>query len=182
MGGKKTSSIALLDPAIKAEVDRAIREDRATIADIVALIKGMGADASKSAVGRYKQSAEKQMETYRQAQEVAKVWVQQIGDAPEGDVGRLVVELVRMLAFRSVSAMGDAEEPLGPEDLMFLSKAMKDLASADKTAVDREINRQALQRQVKAAAESVTKVAKQNGLTAEAVQTIRAQILGIKAK
>lgn len=182
MGGKKTSTIAKLDPAIKAEVDKAIREGRATLDDIVQLIKGMGAEASKSAVGRYAVNAKKQMETYRQAQEVSKVWVQQIGEAPEGDVGRLVVELVRMLAFKSISAMGEEEKGLEPEDLMFLAKAMKDLAGADKTAIDREINRQALQRQVKAAAEVVTKVAKKNGLTADAVQTIRAEILGIKVK
>jgi hypothetical protein len=182
MGGKKTSTIAKLDPVIKAEVDKAIREGRATIEDIVALIQKMGAQASKSAVGRYAVNAKKQMETYRQAQEVSKVWIQQIGDAPEGDVGRLVVELVRMLAFKSVSAMGEEDTSVSPEDLMFLSKAMKDLAGADKTAVDREINRQALQRQIKAAADNVEKVAKSNGLTADAVQAIRAQILGIKVK
>jgi hypothetical protein len=136
------SSIAQLAPEIRAAVDAAIREGRATIADIVALIGGMGASASKSAVGRYKKTAEEQMKRYREAQEVAKVWVAKMGEEPEGNVGRLLPEMLRLVAFQTISTLQEPNEegvlPVAtPDDIMLLAKAFDHLSRAEKTGVDR---------------------------------------------
>lgn len=171
MGRKST--IQQLDPRIKTEVDSAIREGRATIDEIVAIVRSMGGDASRSSVGRYKQQAEAQMARYREAQEIAKVWIGKLQADPEGDVGRLLAEMLRTTAF---STLGDMEAAT-PEDLMFLAKALKDLASTDKLTADRIllVRREA----AKEAAEKVASVGKAKGLSADTVAELRREILGV---
>ncbi|WP_304308079.1 phage protein Gp27 family protein [Pseudacidovorax intermedius] len=170
------SSVTKLPPEIKEAVDAAIREGRATIADIVAMVRQMGGEVSESAAGRYVKNARERLEDYRQAQQVAAVWCDKIGKEPQGNVGRMILEMLRVIAYKS---MGDLET-VSPEDLMFLSKAMKDLAGADKTMVDREINLLKLMA-VKAqeVAASVEKTAKKAGLSDDTINTIKSQILGI---
>lgn len=169
----RKSSIVQMDPRIRAAVDAAIREGRATIADIVAIVDELGGVVSKSAVGRYKQQAEAQMARYREAQEVAKVWIGKLQADPEGDVGRLLAEMLRTTAFQT---LGDIEAG-SPQDVMFLAKALKDLASADKLTADRIllVRREA----AKDAAEKVSSVGKAKGLSAETVEALRKEILGV---
>jgi hypothetical protein len=169
----RKSSIKQLDPRIKAEVDAAIREDRATIDDIVAIVHALGGDASRSAVGRYKQRAEEQMKRYREAQEVAKVWIGKLQTDPEGDVGRLLAEMLRTTAFQTI---GDLDAGT-PQDIMFLGKALKDLASADTLTANRimVVRREA----AKEAAVVAVKEAKGAGLSDEAAEMIRKKILGV---
>ena len=89
----RRSSVAKLDPRIRESVDRAIRENRATIDDIVDKLDGiMGEDApSRSAVGRYVKGAREQMQRYREAQEMAKVWVGKLEDDMEQCADRRLV-------------------------------------------------------------------------------------------
>ena len=173
MARGRKSSVVTMDPAIREAVDAAIREGRATIADIVALIRELGGSVSKSAVGRYKQQAESQMQRYREAQEVAKVWIGKLQADPEGDVGRLLAEMLRTTAFQT---LGDMESGT-PQDVMFLAKALKDLAGADKLTADRIllVRREA----AKEAAEKVTTVGKAKGLTKDTVEALRREILGV---
>lgn len=169
----RKSTIKQLDLRIKSAVDEAIRDDRATIDDIVAIIGSMGGDASRSAVGRYKQKAEEQMKRYREAQEVAKVWIGKLQTDPEGDVGRLLAEMLRTTAFQTI---GDIDEAT-PQDIMFLGKALKDLASADTLTANRimVVRREA----AKEAAVVAVKEAKGAGLSDEAAEMIRKKILGV---
>lgn len=171
MAGK--SSIKQLDPQIKAAVDEAIRENRHTIDDIVALIVEMGGEASRSSVGRYKLKAEEQMQKYREAQEVAKVWVGKLQQDPEGDIGRLLGEMLRTVAFQTIGDM-DAGSSM---DIMLLAKALKDMAGADKLTAERILK--VREDATREAAEKVTAMAKTKGLTADTVAALRAEILGV---
>jgi len=172
----RKSSIDLLDARIQDAVNAAIKEGRASIDGIVDLIKGMGGDASRSAVGRYVQSQNEKLEHFRQAQETAKVWVDKIGKEPEGDVGRLLIEMLRVISYRTMSDMDSAD----PQDLMFLGKAIKDISSADKVMIDREAAvRKLVAAQVVKAAEEVTTTVRQAGMSAETIEMIRSKILGI---
>lgn len=172
----RPSSITALDPKIKDAVDAAIREGRLTIDAIVRLIEQEGGDASRSAVGRYVKNAKERMEDYRKAQSMAAVWVDKLGKEPEGDIGRMVLEMLKLVAFKTV---GNIEEA-APEDLMFLGKAMKDIAGSDKLIVDREINlRKLVAARAAEVAASVAKTAKKAGLSDETINVIRSEILGI---
>lgn len=175
----RPSTITQLDPRVKEVVDQAVREGRLTIDQIVRLITAEGEDASRSAVGRYVKNARERMEDYRQAQHIATVWVDKLGNEPNGDVGRLLLEMLRTVAFKSI---GDIETA-SPEDLMFLGKALKDIAGADKLVVDREINvRKLIAAKAEKAAEEITREAKKLGASDEVIQTWRDKVLGVTKK
>lgn len=175
----RPSSITQLDPAIKKAVDTAVREGRATINEIVGLVKGLGGDASRSAVGRYVKNANERMEDYRQATQIAAVWVDKLGKEPEGDVGRMLLEMLRVVAFKTIGSLEDAT----PEDLMFLGKALKDFAGADKLAVDKAINvRKLIQARAEKVAGEIVKEGKKQGVTEETLQIWRNKVLGVAEK
>ncbi|MGA0569635.1 phage protein Gp27 family protein [Variovorax sp. VNK109] len=172
----RPSSITQLDPRVKEAVDEAVRDGRLTIDQIVRLIEEQGAEASRSAVGRYVKNARERMEDYRQAQQIATVWVNKLGKEPEGDIGRMLLEMLRVVAFKSIGDM----EAASPEDLMFLGKALKDIAGADKLVVDREVVVRKLiaAEAVKVAAEVAT-TAKKAGLSDDTIDLIKKRILGV---
>lgn len=170
---KSKSTITRLDPRIRGAVDEAIREGRATVDEIVDLIKQLGGDVSRSAVGRYKKTAETQMQKFREAQEMAKVWIGKLQADPEGDIGRLLAEMLRTVAFQSI---GDLESAT-PEDIMLLAKALKDMAGTDKLTTERILKVQ--QETTKAAAEKAATFAKSRGLSKDTVEQLRREILGV---
>lgn len=169
----RQSTIKRMDPRIREAVDAAIRDGRATIDDIVAIIHGLGGDVSRSTVGRYKQRAETQMQKYREAQEVAKVWIGKLQQEPDGDVGRLLSEMLRTVAFQSIGDLDSAT----PQDIMFLGKALQSLAGADKITAERILKVRA--EALKQATIEVQKVAVQTGLSDETAELIRKKILGV---
>lgn len=130
---RRKSSITRLDPRIREAVDGAIREGRATLDELVALIRAHGGQASRSAVGRYVLSANKQMERYREAQSLAKVWADKLSE--NGDVAQLTRQLLASLAFQTTSALAEDEHVAGKE-LMFLGKLLRDLESSKKLGAE----------------------------------------------
>lgn len=175
------STITRLDPRVRAEVDRLVRDGTATIDEILEHLRGLGSSVSRSAVGRYVKDANEQMEKYRQAQEVARVWIAKMGEEPEGDVGRLLAEMLRTVAFQTISGMGEDDgDKAVPAEIFFLAKAIRELAAADKTVADRELKiREAVAKQLAAAAGKAETIARKGGLTAEAAETIKREILGM---
>lgn len=131
----RKSSIKKLPEEIRYAVDQAVREGRATIDDIVSLINAMGGEASRSAVGRYVKDATEQMQKFREAQEMAKVWIGKLQAEPDGDVGRLLSEMLRTVAFQTIGTMDGSGKKV-TMDIMLLAKAIKDLAGADKLSVE----------------------------------------------
>lgn len=179
MGRKST--VAVLDESIVSVVNQLIREG-CTIDEILRALQPLGADVSRSAMGRYVKGARESMEKYRQAQEVAKVWVDKLETEPAGDVARLLPEMLRAVAFQTLTNMGEADEAVGTQDLMFLAKALKDVSSASRINVDTELLLRKVRDQAKAAAAEVDKVVKKAGLSDETVAQIKARILGIGAQ
>lgn len=176
----RKSSVQHLDPRLREAVDGLIRAGRHTLDDILAhlaQLNGGEAPVSRSALGRYAQRAEEQMARYREAQEVAKVWVAKFEAEPDGDVARLLPEMLRSVAFQTLGSLSEREDAADAEEVMLLAKAMKDLASADKLTAERILR---IREEVakKAAVEAV-KQAKASGLSDEAAELIRQKILGV---
>lgn len=132
------SSIERLDQDIVQEVTRLIKSGR-TIDEITTHLRGMDQDVSRSAVGRYVKNARKAMEDYAKAQEVAKVWVERIDAEPNGDVARLLPQMLQAVAFKTIEGMSEGEGAVSPGDLMFMAKALQSLAGSSKTHVDIEL-------------------------------------------
>jgi len=177
--GRK-SAVRRLPPETRDAIDAMIRDGRATIDELVDYLEEQGEGVSRSAVGRYKQSMEQSLRRYREAQEVAGVWVAKLGERPGGDVGKMLAEMLKLVAHQTIATMGDEDAEVKPADIMLLAKAIKDLESSGKLALERELKiRQETARQ---AAAAVERVAKGAGLTAETIEKFRAGILGVAQK
>lgn len=181
----RQSTVRKLDPRIRGAVDAAIRDGRASIDDIVALINRMGEElgtgdtASRSAVGRYRQTAERELEMFRAAQEVSRTWTKEIGESPESDASRLASQVLSAVALNTARAMVADDETVPPNEVMFLAKALDHLAKAEanKTATILRVRREVATE----AAEKAASVGRARGLTSDAVDAIRREILGIAA-
>ncbi len=174
------SSIARLPKDLADLCHRLIREGR-TIHEITDKLNELDADVSKSAVGRYVKSAREQMERYREAQVVAGQWVAQLGENPSGDVGALLAEMLKTVAFQSLASMGDAQgedaagaKPPKPMDIMLLAKAIRDLEATSKANIERreKIERAAIERAAKKAGE----VGERVGLSQATIDEIQKEL------
>lgn len=134
----RRSSVSRLPKPLREELDRLIREGQHTIDEILAHLQQLGAPLKRTAVADYRRRMERQLEHVRQAQEVAGAAVAKLGEAGQGDVGRLVAELLKTLAFQ---ILADREEGDAPDlkEVYLLSRAIKDLESASKASADREL-------------------------------------------
>ncbi len=182
MAGRR-SSISRLPPEIRDQINRLIR-DGAMIDEIVAHLKTLDMQVSRSAVGRYRKSAEDAMREYREAQEIAGVWLQRYKEDPHGDVGRLVAELLKTVAFTTTARLREAGDgAVDTLDISRLSRAMQALERAGKISLDhvlairRETAETAAEAAVSAAEAESEKVG--HRLPAEALRAIREQVYGI---
>lgn len=174
----RKSTVARLPQELVDACNGLIRDGH-TIDEILVALRGLGAQVSRSAVGRYVKSARDAMEKYRQAQEVAKVWVDKLEAEPNGDVGRLLPEMLRVVAFQSLTTMGEASEPAKAMDVMLLAKALKDIAGTTKTGLDIERQLRAMRAELKAAAAAVEGQVRAAGVSEETITQIRQRILGV---
>ncbi|GKS96997.1 phage protein Gp27 family protein [Acidovorax sp. SUPP2825] len=181
----RPSTVGKLPKALVEACNGLIRDGR-TIDEILAALQQLGAEVSRSAVGRYVKGARESMEKYREAQEIAKVWVDKLEAEPSGDVARLLPEMLRTVAFQTLTQMGESEKAAGAMDVMLLAKALKDIAGTSKTNLDTELQlrklRSEIQAKANAAASAVEQMTRQAGMSDELVSTIRARILGVGEK
>lgn len=173
------SKIEGLPNEVRKSVHKLIRDGH-TIDDILMHLQRLGEEISRSSVGRYKKKMDGKFKRYREAQEVAGVWVSQMGEDPKGDVGRLIAEMLKTLAFQTMADMGDDDGATAPKEIMFLAKAIKDLEGAGKLSLDRteRIHKAAL----KAAAKAADTVVSERGISKKDAAEIRAKILGIEVE
>lgn len=179
----RKSSVKLLPPDIKALADRLIGEDRTTQLEILALVNAElerrgGAPVSRSAFNRYALTMAKAGERVRQTREIAAVWTRELGAMPEGDVGKLLTEVVRTLAFDTASRLSEEDVPAPPMALMALARAVHDLQKAASMSADTEIKIR--ERVAREAAGAAKKAAVGAGLTAETAQLIYDRVLGVR--
>lgn len=137
---------------------------------------------SRTGFNKYAQKFEKVGERIRQSREVAEVWISKLGQAPTSDVGKLLQEFVRTMAFEtSMKLMDEAAEegaePISPKALGQLALVVQriEAASMSSLKVEKEI-RSAFAVE---AANTAEKVAKTAGLTKEGVELLKREILGI---
>ncbi|MGA9722712.1 MAG: phage protein Gp27 family protein [Candidatus Binatus sp.] len=115
------------------------------------------AEISRTGLGRHLAKAKRAFDKIGVAQEVAARVVGQLGENPRGDIAKMLVQLVGALAYTTVDQLGDKEQPPDTKDLFFLTTAIKNIASAEKTSVDRELK---VRKEVKAELEKKIDAAK----------------------
>ena len=170
--------IETLDKRIVDTANQLIKDGH-TIDEIVLKLQELGADVSRSAVGRYVKNANASMETYKKAQAVAKVWADKMENDPDGDLSQLLIQLLSTVAFQTVSTMGDAEKPAKAMDVMLLSQAIKNLSSTSKTKLDIAVIRKRIQAEAQATAKEFESQARKSDMPEAVIQNTMARILGI---
>jgi hypothetical protein len=172
------SSIKLLSKELRTLIAD-LHEQGITLDQILEKLRELGvAHVSRSALGRYTIDLDKVGDRLRRSREVADVLMKRLGDGPESRTAQLNLELMHSVIFDLTAGGEDGEGiKLDPEQAMFLGRALKDLATAQKTQAEFILKVRA--ETAKEAAATVEKVAKAKGLTAETVAAIRSEILGL---
>ena len=153
----RKSSIDRLPPEVR-DLIGSLRENGRTIDEILEKLRELDVTVSRSALGRYTQQIDDLAEVLREGRVVSQAVMERIEDAPESRVARMNVELMHGIASKLL--LGSAKE-IGPKEAAFLAKALKDLATASKADLDREIR---LRRDLRAEVEKrIEKVAREAG-------------------
>lgn len=175
----RRSTIHIIDPRLKAAIDAAITEGRASIDDIVAMVRGMGGEVSRSAVGRYKKSVEERLADFREKQAIAGEWVRQLRADPDGDIGQMLAQMLKVIAHNTQETM--LEDGAGPKELALMARALKDLTSVEeqKLAIEARAIAAATARAAQSAAEAVDRVGKTLKLDEAVLRRIREEVYGI---
>jgi len=131
----QVSTIDLLPPDIKAELQQLLQDPRMSqlqvTAKINALLEEEGHEerVSKSAVNRYAVKMAEVGEKLRQSRDVADMFISKVGAAPQGQMGLLINEILRTLAFDLSLKIQDAKLD-DPETLAATIDQVKALALA----------------------------------------------------
>ncbi|MDB6374425.1 DUF3486 family protein [Photorhabdus bodei] len=189
MSNKQTrgrpSKIDLLPQAIRDQLHSLLRDKRHTQEDIRAAVNELIDEEglpdtlkiSRTGLNRYASRMETLGARIREGREIADVWVSRLGSAPSSDVGKLLQEFVKSLAFETSMKLAEGGEPVEPKALSQLALVAARIEQAAMTSTRREKEIRAVF--AAEAAEQTETLVKQAGLTAEAAADIKRQILGI---
>lgn len=167
------SKISKLPKAVKDWLDKALAENGFADYELLAAdLKERGYDISKSTLHRYGQDFENRLGALRMASEQAKAIVQSSPD-DDGAVSEALMRLVQEKIFQVLVATSN-----DGVDIPKFAKAISELTRAT-------VSQKKWQAEVRAkaviAADAVETIAKRGGLSADALDTIRRDILGIAA-
>ena len=181
------STITRLPEDILEKFHELLRDPRVTQLEATARINEIleqhGLErVSKSAVNRYDLSMRQTGEKLQQSREIAKMWIGKLGAAPQGQVGNLVNEILRTLAFDLSLKLQDAE--LNEEsipgvigNLKALALAVQRLEASSTMNVKREKEIRLLA--LEQAAAVVEDEARAQGMDAEQAEFWRRKVLGV---
>ncbi|WP_278385119.1 DUF3486 family protein [Alteromonas mediterranea] len=181
----KPSKIDQLPDDIKSELIELLRDKSVTQTEVLERVNTLIRDAglpeeehiSRSGLNRYATRMATVGSRIQEAREVSKQWVDQLGGKPTGEVSKVLIEMVRTLAFDQVLKLSESGEAVPPKFIKELAVGVEKLekAATESTKREKEI-RKAMAEE---AAERAAEVAKAAGLTADGAAQIKREILGI---
>ncbi|SRR5579883_399352 len=177
---RRPSTIDLLPKDIKDALNDAIAEGTMSVDALWGLVKERGGSVSRSAVGRHKVQEERALEGLMLAQRTAATVARESAKDPNGNVSKLLTQLVQSVAFQRIMAMTPAQiEKLDPKDLNFLAGMAKSTAQSDKITAEREamIRDRAIKQERAALEKKLATAEKKGDMDKEAAQKAR-RILG----
>ncbi|MFQ2250980.1 DUF3486 family protein [Aeromonas dhakensis] len=182
------SKIQQLPADIRSQLAAMLRSgdmsQKAILAEVNQLILEAGLppeeQISRTGLNRYSKQVEAAGSRIAKAREMAEVLTSKLGDAPTSQIGNLMAENMKTMAWETSMALMEATE----DGEMIDIKQFNQLALAYQRISQSSILNQKLEKEIRAAfaAEAATaaeKIVKQAGLTAETAADIKRQILGI---
>jgi len=183
----RPSKIDRLPEAVKSAIGDLRRAGR-TIDEILAHIRSMGVgetDVSRTGLGEHVRKLDELGEAMRRDRAMADALVSRFGEEPDDKLFRVNVELMQGLLFRMSVAERQAEEvTLTPQDVMFFTSALKNIASASKTDTDRveRIEKRAAEQARREAADVAEREATEAGLSKDRAAELRRKVLGVRSQ
>lgn len=182
----RKSKIDRLPDNVRSALNMLLREGRMSQQEIIAEINAMIVEngiseepdyIKRNSMSRYAQAFEKGMEKYRQTQQMTEKWVQQFGEMPQTDIARGLIEIGKSQIFDYQMQALEDDETIDPKTMGQMALAIKRLqeAQAGSVKLEKEIRKQALED----AADKAEVVGKKAGLTADTVQMLKDELLGI---
>ncbi|EAB6515060.1 TPA: DUF3486 family protein [Shigella flexneri] len=181
----RLSKVDLLPDSIREQLHQMLREKRHTQEEIREAINALidehnlpgEMQLSRTGLNRYASRMEKVGAKIRASREMAEVWAAKLGSAPTLDVGRLLMEFVKTLAFETSMSMTEDDKPVAPKALGQLALVAQRLEAAAMTSHKREkAIRDAFAQEM---AEKTEELVRAGGLSGGAADTIKREILGI---
>ena len=183
----RLSKVDLLPDSIREQLHQMLREKRHTQEEIREAINTLidehnlpeEMQLSRTGLNRYASRMEKVGAKIRASREMAEVWAAKLGSAPTSDVGKLLMEFVKTLAFETSMSMAEDDKPVAPQALGQLALVAQRLEAAAMTSHKREkAIRDAFAQEM---AEKAEELVRTGGLSGGAADTIKRDILGISA-
>ncbi|EHH7555743.1 DUF3486 family protein, partial [Escherichia coli] len=115
----RLSKVDLLPDSIREQLHQMLREKRHTQEEIREAINALidehnlpeEMQLSRTGLNRYASRMEKVGAKIRASREMAEVWAAKLGSAPTSDVGKLLMEFVKTLAFETSMSMAEDDKP-----------------------------------------------------------------------
>ncbi|EAY6136515.1 DUF3486 family protein [Salmonella enterica subsp. enterica serovar Reading] len=183
----RLSKVDLLPDSIREQLHQMLREKRHTQEEIREAINALidehnlpeDMQLSRTGLNRYASRMEKVGAKIRASREMAEAWAARLGAAPTSDVGKLLMEFVKTLAFETSMSMAEEDKPIAPKALGQLALVAQRLEAAAMTSHKREkAIRDAFAQEM---AEKTEELVRTGGLSGSAADTIKRDILGISA-
>ncbi|HIB1147178.1 DUF3486 family protein [Escherichia coli] len=183
----RLSKVDLLPDSIREQLHQMLREKRHTQEEIREAINTLidehnlpeEMQLSRTGLNRYASRMEKVGAKIRASREMAEVWAAKLGSAPTSDVGKLLMEFVKTLAFETSMSMAEDDKPVAPKALGQLALVAQRLEAAAMTSHKREkAIRDAFAQEM---AEKTEELVRTGGLSGGAADTIKRELLGISA-
>ena len=186
----RPSSIDRLPGEIREAIGR-LRQDGRTIDEILAKLRELDVDVSRSALGRHVQVLDKLGDRLRKSRALAEGLARGLGDKPADAVTRASIELLHDAVFELLqdAAMDDGEEggearklvrnPLAAKQL---SETLQRLVQASRSNVEfvAKIEARVAAAATAQAAEQAEVSARSAGLSAGRAAQIRREVLGLR--
>lgn len=177
----RRSSINALPEDVRRWLERALLDqDHEGLAALEEALRERGYQVSRSAIHRYGQKIERRYAAIKASTEAARMLTE--GAADDQDArSEAVIALVQTELFESIVNLQEAQDDdTDPsERIKLLSSAAKNIATLARASVNQKKFRHDVQERVEAAANAAEKIATKGGLSAQAVDALKREILGI---
>ena len=179
--GRQQSAIDRLPDDIREKLQELLRDPRVTQLEATARINAILEDEghperlSKSAVNRYAIRMDEVGKKLRETREIAQMWIGKLGAEPQGEVGKLLNEMVRTLAFRmAMTAHESEDDAIDPRLLKSLAVSVYRLekAASENQQLEEKIRKKERESAKAEAVDALSKIA-----DAETIKEFRKRFL-----
>lgn len=135
----RTGKIRRLPPELREQL-HAMLDAGHTLDEICAHLKGLGADVSRSGLGRYKQQVDKVEQRLRESRNMAEAVMERMGaQAATGKSGAALIEMLTTLTSDYLlRRLDDPDAEVEVDELRALARAVKERAQAARATQDYE--------------------------------------------